>query len=113
MIQIEAETLQQLLTVQRQLTGPCAGLRIQLSGDSRQGGQVSLEWSREQRTEDYAVNYQGLVLLAAIAHWPYLQSATLRAGEQDEQRGIWVELQATACHCDNQVCASPQTMRCE
>jgi hypothetical protein len=55
MIQIEAETLQQLLTVQRQLTGPCAGLRIQLSGDSRQGGQVSLEWSREQRTEDYAV----------------------------------------------------------
>ncbi len=110
MVQIEAEALQQLLVMRRQLAEPCAGLRIALDGDTCRGWQIGLAWSQQPRAEDYAVDYQGLTLLAAIAHWPYLQGAAIRAGEQDGQRGLWVELQATACHCDNQVCASPQAM---
>ncbi len=113
MIQIEAKALQQLLILQRQLTGPCAGLRILLDGDVCQGWQATLEWTRRQRAEDYPLSHQGLVLLAAIPHWPYLQGAVIRTGVQGQQPGVWVELQATACHCDNQACSSPQAMRCE
>jgi len=109
MIQIEADALQQLLTLQQQLTGPCAGLRIRMEGDSCQW-QVTLEWARQQREEEYPVSYQGLVLLAAIAHWPYLQGAVIQAGVKGEESGVWVELQSAACHCDSQACASPQTM---
>ncbi|WP_413724373.1 hypothetical protein [Sodalis sp. RH16] len=112
MIQIEAEALQQLLALQQQLTEPCAGLRIRLQGDGCQGGQVTLEWTRRLREEDYPVSYQGLVLIAAITHWPYLHRAVIQAGAQGQEPGIWIELQlqGTACHCDNQVCATPQTM---
>ncbi|XBS67958.1 hypothetical protein ABK905_13705 [Acerihabitans sp. KWT182] len=111
MIQIEAEALQRLLALQQQLTDPCAGLRIRLEGDGCQGWRAILEWARRQREEDYPVRYQGLILLAAIAHWPYLQRAVIQAGVLDREPGVWIELQlqASACHCDNQVCASPQT----
>ncbi|NDL62952.1 hypothetical protein [Acerihabitans arboris] len=106
MIQIEAEALQQLLLLRRKLTEPCAGLRLWLDGDACHGWRVSLEWSGVQREEEYSVEYQGLVLLAAIAHWPYLQGATLTAGARGGEQGVWIDLQATACHCDNQVCSS-------
>lgn len=109
MIQIDAPALHQLINQRQQLTQACAGLRIVLDGDSCRGWQVSLAWSALARPEDYAVEYQGLVLLAPIAHWPYLQGAKIQAGDRDGQRGLWVELQALACHCDNQVCASTQT----
>lgn len=110
MIQIEAETVHQLISLHQQLRVPCAGLRIVLTGDACQGWRVGLAWSAEARPQEYAVDYQGLVLLAPIAHWPYLQGARIQAGDRDGQRGVWVELQAKACHCDNQVCASTQAI---
>ncbi|WP_413732707.1 hypothetical protein [Sodalis sp. RH20] len=106
MIQIEAEALQQLLLLRRQLTAPCAGLRLWLEGDACRGWRVSLEWSAAQREEEYRVEYQGLVLLAAVTHWPYLQGATLAAGARDGEPGLWIDLQASACQCDHQTCVS-------
>ncbi|HEY0211453.1 hypothetical protein [Acerihabitans sp.] len=106
MIQIEAQALQHLLLLRRQLAEPCAGLRLRLEGDACQGWRVTLEWGAAQREDEYRVDYQGLALLAAIAHWPYLQGATLTAGARDQDQGIWIEIKAPACHCDNQACPS-------
>lgn len=106
MIEIEAQALQQLLLLQRNLPAPCAGLRLRLQGDACHGWQATLEWGGALRTEERAVELQGLTVMARADHWPYLQGATLTCGVREQEPGVWVELRASACQCDTKLCAS-------